>query len=451
MQKLFGTNGIRGIFEEDFNLEFISKIVMAIGTHFKKGKIIVAYDGRNSSPVIAQAVSTSLNSVGQDCYLMGLLPTPCLEFLTKKMEYDGGIMITASHNPPEYNGIKVVDSDGVEISRDDEREIEKIFFEEKWEKSAKKNGSTFVSMGEHIINEYMIAIQSHVDVSKIRSRKLKVSLDLGNGAQAVTAIRLCHELGCETFSINEKIDGNFPGRGSEPTPQNLNRLSKFVVETNSDLGIAFDGDGDRSIFCDDEGKIITGDSSAILLCNYLLGKSPESTVVTCLNSGTNIENLASQTNSNVIRTKVGSVEVSRKMVDENALIGFEENGGFMFGPHNQVRDGAMTLALMLDLLSKSEYTIAENIKRLPQSFTTKTKVECTEEESRLVIQHLSTEFPNSDVTDGIKITIDKKNWIMIRPSGTEPIIRIYAESDSQKNLDDLISKYLEKIKSILAR
>ena len=139
------------------------------------------------------------------------------------------------------------------------------------------------------------------------------------------------------------------------------------------------------------------------------------------------------------------------MVDENALIGFEENGGFMFGPHNQVRDGAMTLALMLDLLSKSEYTIAENIKRLPQSFTTKTKVECTEEESILVIQHLSTEFPNSDVTDGIKITIDKKNWIMIRPSGTEPIIRIYAESDSQKNLDDLISKYLEKIKSILAR
>ena len=451
MQKLFGTNGIRGIFEEDFNLEFISKIVMAIGTHFKKGKIIVAYDGRVSSPVIAEAVSTSLNCVGQDCHLMGLLPTPCLEFLTKKMEYDGGIMITASHNPPEYNGIKVVDSDGVEISRDDEREIEKIFFEEKWDKSVKKIGSTFVSMGEHIINEYIIAIQSHVDVSKIRLRKLKVSLDLGNGAQAVTAIRLCHELGCETFSINEKIDGNFPGRGSEPTPENLQSLSELVKSTNSDLGIAFDGDGDRSIFCDNEGKIITGDSSAILLCNYLLEKNPESKVVTCLNSGTNIEKLVSQTNSKVIRTKVGSVEVSRKMVDENAIIGFEENGGFMFGPHNQVRDGAMTLALMLDLLSKSKSTFAENIKNLPQSFTTKTKIICTKDESNDIIEHLLSEFPNSDTTDGVKISIDKKNWVMVRPSGTEPIIRIYAESDSEKNLDNLISKHIEKIKSFLVR
>ena len=261
----------------------------------------------------------------------------------------------------------------------------------------------------------------------------------------------CQELGCETFSINEKIDGNFPGRGSEPTPENLQSLSELVKSTNSDLGIAFDGDGDRSIFCDNEGKIITGDSSAILLCNYLLEKRPESKVVTCLNSGTNIENLTSQTNSKGIRAKVGSVEVSRKMVDENALIGFEENGGFMFGPHNQVRDGAMTLALMLDLLSKSEYTIAENIKRLPQSFTRKTKIKCTKDESHLVIEHLLSEFSDSDTTDGIKIVIDEKNWVMVRPSGTEPIIRIYAESDSQKNLDDLLSMFLEKIKSVLVR
>ena len=448
MQKLFGTNGVRGIFGEDFDLEFIHNLVLSVGTYFKEGKILVAYDGRNSSHIITKVVSSALNLSGLDCFIAGLVPTPCLEIATKKLGFDGAIMITASHNPPEYNGIKVVASDGVEISRDDEKKIEKVFFEKNWNISSKSGVTT---NDGRAIQVYIDAIKSHVNISKISSKKLRICLDFGNGVQSVTAKKLCEELGCDIFTMNEKIDGNFPGRGSEPTPQNLNRLSKFVVETNSDLGIAFDGDGDRSIFCDNEGKIITGDSSAILLCNYLLGKSPESTVVTCLNSGTNIENLASQTNSNVIRTKVGSVEVSRKMVDENALIGFEENGGFMFGPHNQVRDGAMTLALMLDLLSKSEYTIAENIKRLPQSFTTKTKVECTEEESRLVIQHLSTEFPNSDVTDGIKITTDKKNWIMIRPSGTEPIIRIYAESDSQKNLDDLISKYLEKIKSILAR
>ena len=448
LQKLFGTNGVRGIFGEDFNLEFIHNLVLSVGTYFKEGKILVAYDGRNSSEIISKVVSSALNFSGLDCYLTGLLPTPCLEFATKKLGYDGGIMITASHNPPEYNGIKVVASDGVEISRDDEKKIEKIFFEKSW------NTLSHIASTHHEQNAdrvYVTAIKSHLDVSKIKNRHFKVSLDLGNGVQAVTAIRLCRELGCEVFSINEEIDGNFPGRGSEPTPENLQSLSELVKSTNSDLGIAFDGDGDRSIFCDNEGKIITGDSSAILLCNYLLEKSPESKVVTCLNSGTNIEELASHTNSKVIRTKVGSVEVSRKMVDENALIGFEENGGFMFGPHNQVRDGAMTLALMLDLLSKSEYTIAENIKRLPQSFTRKTKIKCTKDESHLVIEHLLSEFSDSDTTDGIKIVIDEKNWVMVRPSGTEPIIRIYAESDSQKNLDDLLSMFLEKIKSVLVR
>ena len=243
----------------------------------------------------------------------------------------------------------------------------------------------------------------------------------------------------------------FLGRGSEPTPENLNSLSELVKSTNSDLGIAFDGDGDRSIFCDNDGKILTGDSSAILLCNYLLKKNSNSKVVTCLNSSNIIEKLVSEINAKVIRTKVGSVEVSRKMVDENALIGFEENGGFMFGNHNQVRDGAMTLALMLDLLSESQYTFAENIKNLPQSFTTKTKIKCTKDESHLVIEHLLGEFPESDTTDGIKIVIDEKNWVMVRPSGTESIIRIYAESDSQKNLDDLLSMFLEKIKSVLVR
>jgi len=448
MEKLFGTNGVRGIFAEDFNLEFIHDLVLSVATNFKQGKILVGHDGRNSSHIIEKVVSSALNFSGLDCFLAGLIPTPCLEFATKKLGYDGGIMITASHNPPEYNGIKVVASDGVEISRDDEKKIENIFFEKNWN-TLSHIAST--DNEKNAVDVYINGIKSHLDVSRIKDRHFKVSLDLGNGAQAVTAIRLCKELGCDVYSINEQIDGSFPGRGSEPTPENLQSLSELVKSTNSDLGIAFDGDGDRSIFCDNEGKIITGDSSAILLCNYLLEKNPNSDVITCINSGTVIEELVLQTNSKVIRTKVGSVEVSRKMVDENALIGFEENGGFMFGNHNQVRDGAMTLSLMLDLLSDSQSTFAENIKNLPQSFTTKTKIKCTKDESKLVIEQLLVEFPNANTTDGIKIIIDEKNWIMVRPSGTEPIIRIYAESDSQKNLDDLIFKHVEKIKLILSR
>jgi len=447
MKKLFGTNGVRGVFSEDFSLEFVNDLVLSLSSYFKKGKILVGYDGRHSSPIVAKIVSSALNYSGLDCYMAGLVPTPCLEYATKKLGYDGGLMITASHNPPQYNGIKPVASDGVEISREDERKIDQIFDEKNWLKP-ETFGKTFEEI--NIVSTYIDGITSLVATDVIMIKKFKICLDLGNGVQSVTAKKLCEELGCEVFTINENIDGDFPGRGSEPTPQNLNELSKLVVETKSDFGIAFDGDGDRSIFCDENGKILTGDSSALLLCDYLLQQYPNSQVVTCLNSGNIIETIVKKNNSKVVRTKVGSVEVSRRMVNDDALVGYEENGGFMFGKHNHVRDGAMTLALMLDLLSKSESGLSQNIKNLPPSFTTKTKIECSLEKSKVVISKLLKEFPDSNTTDGIKIQIDDYNWVMIRPSGTEPLIRIYGESNSQQNLDSLISKFVEKTKSFLS-
>jgi phosphomannomutase/phosphoglucomutase len=449
MAKFFGTNGIRGIFSEDFTLEFVHDMTLAIGTYFKKGPVLIGYDGRDSSPVICKVISSALNSIGIDCNIAGIVPTPCLEFAVKTLGYSGGIMITASHNPPQYNGIKPAANDGVEISRDDELVIEDIFLQKKWIQNSKNWGST--GKEEHAIDVYLKGIISHIDSKLIESKHFKVVLDLGNGAQAVSAPDFCKMLQCETFLINENIDGSFPGRGSEPTPQNLSKLSETVIANNADVGIAFDGDGDRSIFCDNKGNILTGDKSALALMRHILKKNPNSLVVTCLNSGSNTEVLARKFNSKVIRTKVGSVEVSRKMVPTDALIGFEENGGFMYGKHNQVRDGCMTLALMLDLLATSEKSIYEDVTSLPHSFTTKDKITCSPENVSKLIMSLKNEFPNSDTTDGIKITIDPKNWVMIRLSGTEPIVRVYAESESQEKLDALMSEYIQKVNSIITR
>ena len=448
MAKIFGTNGIRGVFSEDFSLEFVHDMILAIATYFKKGPILVGYDGRESSQIIAKVVCSALNYSGLDCNNAGLVPTPCLEYAVRELGYSGGIMITASHNPPQYNGIKPAAKDGVEISREDELIVEDIFLNKSWIKNPSKCGTTGTE--NKAIDVYVNGIISHIDSQKIKSKNLKVVLDLGNGAQAVTAPIFCKLLGCEIFLINEKIDGLFPGRGSEPTPQNLSELSKSVRQNNADLGIAFDGDGDRSIFCDNNGEILTGDKSTLVLTKFILQKNPNSLVVTCLNSSSNIELVANEFNSQVIRTKVGSVEVSRKMVPTNALIGFEENGGFMFGKHNQVRDGCMTLALMMDLLTKSDKTLSELISDLPPSFTTKDKVACSQENFKKLIQSLKKEFPNSDITDGIKITTNSKNWVMIRPSGTEPIIRIYGEAESQQKLDTLMSKYIQKVKSVIS-
>ena len=228
-------------------------------------------------------------------------------------------------------------------------------------------------------------------------------------------------------------------------------MSKSVLQNNADVGAAFDGDGDRSLFCDNKGEILTGDKSALLLTRYILEKNPNSTVVTCMNSGSSIEELTAKSNSKVVRTRVGSVEVSRKMVPINALIGFEENGGFMYGKHNQVRDGVMTLALILDLLASSDKTISEQVETLPPSFTTKDKISCSSDEARKIIETLKQENPKADTTEGIKIIIDEKSWVMIRPSGTEPIVRVYAEANSQKQLDELMLEYIQKIKSIISR
>ena len=449
MGKLFGTNGVRGVFSEDFTLEFVHDLVLAISTYFKEGTILVGYDGRDSSSVISKLVCSTLNFAGLDCHLAGLVPTPCLEFATKTLGYNGGIMITASHNPPEYNGIKPVASDGVEVSREDENVIEEIFFKKNWKQNSSTWGST--KNDDRSVQTYLDGIKSQVDVSKIKSKNLKVVLDLGNGAQSVTAIKLCEQLECEIITINQEIDGSFSGRGPEPTPYNLQELSSTVVKNNADLGIAFDGDGDRSIFCDSKGMLLSGDKSALLLSNYLLKKNPNSKVVTCVNSGNSIDEIVTQTNSTVIRTKVGSIEVSRKMITENALLGFEENGGFMFGKHNHVRDGGMALALFLELLASSNKSVSEELATLPPSFTTKDKISCEKEDADKIISKLLAEFPNADTTDGVKIVFDKKNWVMVRPSGTEPIIRIYVESDSEKSLEILMKEYIQKINSFLDR
>ena len=448
MAKFFGTNGIRGVFSEDFTLEFVHDMTLAIGTYFEKGPILIGYDGRESSPVICKVVSSALNSIGLDCNVAGLVPTPCLEFAVKTLGYSGGIMITASHNPPQYNGIKPAAKDGVEISREDELVIEDIYLQKTWLKNPKTLGIT--GKEERAIQTYLDGVASQVDSKLIKSKNFKVVLDLGNGAQAVSAPEFCKMMNCETRLVFDSIDGNFPGRGSEPTPQNLSELSRTVLSHNADVGIAFDGDGDRSIFCDNNGDILTGDKSALLLTQHILKKNPDSLVVTCLNSGSNIEELAEKFNSKVIRTKVGSVEVSRKMVPTDALIGFEENGGFMYGKHNQVRDGCMTLALMLDLLASGK-SLTDEIASLPPSFTTKDKVSCSPENVPKLISSLKEEFPNSDTTDGIKISIDSKNWVMIRPSGTEPIVRVYAEAESQEKLDSLMSEYIQKVTSIISR
>ncbi|MEM0367570.1 MAG: phosphoglucosamine mutase [Candidatus Nitrosocaldus sp.] len=451
MRRLFGTNGVRGVFGKDLTLDLALRLSYALATYYREGPLLLAYDGRYSSPLIADVVKAGLNTMGIDVHDAGLVPTPCLQYCTKRLGYRGGVMITASHNPPEYNGIKVMASDGVEIAREDEFMIEEIYFSNKFMQS---KGIGRDERLNNAVDIYLQGITSLVDVDRIRSKGLKVVVDLGNGAQAVAASRLLNMLGCKVVALNERIDGSFPGRGSEPTVDNLGELTTRVRDSSADLGVAYDGDGDRSIFCDEQGNIYTGDRSGALLVEHVLAKEVQGVgvnvnVVTPVNSSMLIDIVATKYGAKVIKTRVGSVEVSREMVRASALVGLEENGGFMYAKHIPVRDGAMSTALMLEALASRGEPLSRIMSSYKRFYQYKTKFPCSREQASRVIDALRDKSLRVESIDGVKIWVDDESWIMVRQSGTEPIMRLYAESSDEQRLRSMVDSYMRMIMSLL--
>lgn len=449
--RLFGTNGVRGVFGKELTLHLVVDLSYSLATYFKKGPIIIGYDGRKSSPILSKIVSSVINSAGIDIGNAGLVPTPCLQYATKRVGYNGGIMITASHNPPEYNGIKPTANDGVEISREDELKVEDVYYSKRF---SKIDGFGRDFTNETIIDSYIEAVLSLVNVEKIRQRKFTVAMDIGNGAQARVAPVLLNKLGCKLITINGNIDGDFPGRGSEPTTENLKTLSSMVKNSEADFGVAYDGDGDRSLFCDEEGKVHWGDMIGTAIVRYLLKTKHRGAEVVCpINTTMALSLVAKEADSKVIHTKVGSVEVSREMLRRKSFIGLEDNGGFMYGKLNEVRDGAMTTALVLEMLSssnKEEQTLSHTISLLPKIFQYKTKFRCPTKQIANTIVTMCIEHGSPkkiETLDGAKIWIDEETWIMVRPSGTEPFVRMYAESVDSSLLNSKVSEYRRLIES----
>jgi phosphomannomutase/phosphoglucomutase len=446
--RLFGTNGVRGVYGQELTHDLVIDLCYALGTYFSKGPIVVGYDGRKSHAVLSRLVRSTLNSAGLDTVNAGLIPTPCLQYAAKRLGYNGGIMITASHNPPEYNGIKPTASDGVEISREDELKVEDIYYSKRF---VQIDGTGHDSIDNNIISRYIEAVLALIDVNRIRQRKFTVVMDTGNGAQAVVAPLVAKKLGCKVIVINGQIDGDFPSRGSEPTPDNLELLSETVKTARADFGVAYDGDGDRSLFCDNTGAIYMGDKTGALLVKHLLSQKHKGSHVVCpINTSMILSVIAKQAGSEVIYTKVGSVEVSREMVKRSCPLGLEENGGFMYGPLNEVRDGAMATALVLDMMAASDMSLSQHIAQLPQTFQYKTKFMCPSREivDRIIKICLEHGSPRKvETLDGAKIWIDEETWLMLRPSGTEPLIRMYAESTDKSLLDSKVDEYRRYVQS----
>ncbi len=447
-QRLFGTNGVRFVPGVTHDLDFVISLAEAMGTYFGSGEILLGQDGRLSSPAVANAAVSGLLSSGRDVAEAGLVPTPALQYGVKTLGFKGGVMVTASHNPPQYNGLKVSGPEGVEVPHLDEQRIEKIYFDKSQTRADWK--SIGVARGEpSVVRNYLNGIRSKVNIKAIADRKFNVVMDLGDGAQSVAAPYLVESLGCKLVTLNSVVDGSFPGRGPEPTPDTLNDLSAAVKSTGADFGVAYDADGDRAIFCDENGRVLWGDQSGCLLADFVLDRNKGGTVVTSVASSQAIEAVAKKHGAKVMRTRVGSVELASTILERGAIFGFEENGGCTYPPHIAVRDGGMTTALMLECLAGRGMSFSRALSFVvPRYHQAKTKVEVSRKKVDAVLKAVERQAKGEvERVDGLKIWTEERSWVLVRPSGTEPIIRIFAESETQEGADQLVKKFERIVKS----
>lgn len=446
--RLFGTNGVRFVPGVTGDMTFILKLAESIGTYFSEGEILVGRDGRLTGQMMACAVTAGLMSSGRNIAESDVVvPTPALQYATKTLGYRGSIMITASHNPSQYNGIKVMAPDGVEVSRLDEQKIEKIFHDSSAVKADWKDVG-IASLQPSVIRTYINGILSKVNAKLIIERKLKVVVDPGNGTQAMAIPQLLESLGCKVITVNSIVDGTFPGRGPEPTLENLGDLVAAVRASKADLGVAYDGDGDRSIFCDEGGNLYWGDQTGSLLADYMLERNPNAVVVTPVSSSQVIEAVAKRRSAKVIRTRVGSVDVSRTILERKALMGFEENGGGFFPLHLPTRDGGMTTAMMLEVMATRGAPLSRLIANaFPKYFSTKTKVPVDPAKVRDIMKAIEKQTDGRvEKVDGVKVWVDDKTWILVRPSGTEPIVRVFVESETKEKADAMSKRFIKAVK-----
>jgi len=454
MKKLFGTFGVRRLANEVLTPEFASKLAAAYGSTVE-GKIAVGGDTRTSTVMIKNAVISGLLSSGCDVVDLGILPTPAVQYAVRKY-YDGGVIVTASHNPPQYNGIKFVDSDGIGIPDEMEEEIERIFFSEDFRRASWDKIGNLTS-NPSIIREYQDGVIARVDADAIRKRKFMVVVDCGCGAASYTMPYILRRLGCQVIALNSQPDGFFPGRDPEPVPENLSELMDAVRSTGADLGIAHDGDADRTICIDERGEFVLGDKTFALVEKRMLQENGGGIIVTTVATSSAIYDIASENNGEVITTAVGDLLVARKLKETGGLFGGEENGGLIFPDFVYGRDAALTAAKILEIMAHEDRPLSELVSELPAYYSSKRKIECPDEIKGPVMDMVSKMLGDEDgvrdidTTDGVKIFRDE-GWVIIRPSGTEPIFRCFAESETQEQADEmarwgisLVERAIEKL------
>ena len=448
MQKrLFGTNGVRGVVGKDLTPELVIAIGEALGS-MKKGRIAVGRDTRTSGEMFVKAVKSGLLATGCDVVDCGILPTPALQYIVKG-QFDAGVMITASHNPPEYNGVKIIEPDGTEMGDEETVRLEHLIFDrsfvmEPWNKTGKE------TLSSNLIEQYIVAITDQFPDHP--GKGMTVVADPGSGPACITTPRILTEMGCRVITINGIMDGTFPGRLPEPSEEGLKNCAALVTSSGAAFGVAHDGDADRAVFIDEKGKFIEENREFALITQHICHRK-KGIVVTPVSTGQIVETVAKKENCSLVYTPVGSIYVARTMrmlLEEGkpVIFGGEGNGGLIFPEHQFCRDGGMTAAMMVFLLASSGKKLSELIDQLPKRVIIKDKL--ITKEGMKILESLKSVYSSDmlDETDGVKI-FKADTWALVRQSGTEPIVRIIIDSDTHEKANELYKELRTLINRIL--
>ena len=448
MPKLFGTNGVRGVVNKDMNIDLASKLGRAIGTWLEGGSVAIGSDTRISNSMLKDSVASGLMATGCDVIDLGEVPTPAIQLYTRE-KADLGVAITASHNPPQFNGIKCIDGDGTELIRHKEEDIENIYFSGEfelvdWSYVGKR-------LSDDPMDLYLDSIIRKIDTEKIEEADLKVIVDCANGAGCYSTPYILRKLGCQVVTLNGQPDGTFPGHDSEPTEENLQDLIKMVRETDADLGIANDGDADRAIFIDEKGRYLHGDKTLTLMARTIVEENDGGLVVTPVSSSSSVKDVVEEAGGELLYTAVGSPIVAREMIEKGAIFGGEENGGLIFADHQFCRDAGIAAAKIIELIAR-EGDLSDLVDELPNYSLDKRGVGCPDDKKVPLLKRLKEEFSdeNYDDTDGLKIYYEDA-WVLIRPSGTEPKYRVYTEAKNKERAKELGKEHQKKVKRVLEK
>jgi phosphoglucosamine mutase len=419
--KLFGTSGIRGKVGTEVTPELALDIGRSLSTQLGEGhRIVVGYDSRTSNVMLEKALTAGILEGGCKVLSLGLAPTPLVGYATMKIEADAGVMITASHNPPQDNGIKVWNRNGMAYRAHQERALEKVIHYKTFTKISWKNIGRVEDISS-VSSQYITDLLNFVDIKP----DLKVVVDCANGAASYISPLLLRKAGCKVIALNSQPDGFFPGRMPEPSDENLQELKEMVKTTESDLGIAHDGDADRMVAVDEKGNMAEFDKLLSLVASEIGGR-----VVTTVDASSTIDLCMGQKGGQVIRTEVGDVHVAEAIEEHEASFGGEPSGTWIHPNFCMCPDGLLSALRVIELV-QNKGPLSKLLKDVPSFPTLREKIFCEEFQKDLIMEKVKKKLPHLfenvikiDLIDGVRISMKDGNWILIRPSGTEPYLRI---------------------------